>query len=572
MERKDFKKYLNNIKFDDKPNYSYRDKLEKKLIASLSGQSKKAKVTKWSSSSKVVRLSIAAVIAVALLIPLSYGANNLIKRLIAGSVEYDDYKGDFALDKDIRVELKIGNKQKQDIVSASNIRFFVEDGELRGTLRFGLDCIPKFKWITKIELFDSKNAKLVSTEHVNENTGVVSSYDSSFPYAIHFTLGKTGDISDVKNFIIIMKETSDKTRNTPDAWNETDKLNIVSGRVTGPDGEPIANAIVQIREKRKPGQVATFTLDAITDENGFYSYDQVDWEYEVGVLVHDRDNYKHQYKRLNKSMTKSQVVDFKFDNFPTGNSSIFGTVQSNDGKVIKEFRVYIRSQIDLNDYSDEYLYWFSYEIPFVTQDGKFEIKNLPASTYNVTIYPTKEKTLQQKDRINRKEFVCELQEGQEFEVGLVNDGEKLYYGRVLFEDGTPAVPELSEYKTQVIFCSEDSESGETIATVGDEGYLSAVISKEKSELLKSGEASLKLCIAVVRSYQSVRDCQLFPFDLLSSKRDSAGVATIKRPIICYGRILHENYTVGRGKGSGNVENCSCNFQRRSYITRDMFCR
>jgi len=513
---------------------------EESVIAALEKISHKKSIKPTFFYNRVFRFAAAAVIAIALLIPLSYGANNLIKRLIAGQVEYDDYKGEFALDKDIRVELRVGNKEKQDIIKAYNIRFFVEDGELRGTLRLGLESIPKFKWMTKIELFDSKNTKLVSTEHVNENTGIATSYDSYFACAIHFTLGKTGDISDIKNFIVIMKETSDKIKTTPDAWSETDKLNIVSGRVTGPDGKPIANAIVKIREKGKPGQAAIMTLALITDENGFYSYDQLDWEHEIGVLVYNRDGYKHQYKRLNKSMTKSQVVDFKIDNFPTGNSSISGTVQSHDGTVIREFSVYIRSKVDLNDYSGEYLYQFGYEIPFVTRDGKFEIKNLPATTYDVTIYPTKEKTLQQNDRINRKEFVCELQEGQKYDVGLVNDGEKLYYGRVLFEDGTPAVPEISEYKTQVVFCSEDSESGETIATVGDEGYFSTVLSKEKSSQLESGKASLKLCIAVVRSYHFVRDCQLLPFDLLSSKRDSTGTATIKRPIICYGRILHEN--------------------------------
>ena len=31
MENKDFEKYLNNIAFDDKPDYAHRDKLEQKL-------------------------------------------------------------------------------------------------------------------------------------------------------------------------------------------------------------------------------------------------------------------------------------------------------------------------------------------------------------------------------------------------------------------------------------------------------------------------------------------------------------------------------------------------------------
>ena len=41
MERKDFEKYLNNIKFDDKPDYTLRDKLEKRLLSSLAAKPRK---------------------------------------------------------------------------------------------------------------------------------------------------------------------------------------------------------------------------------------------------------------------------------------------------------------------------------------------------------------------------------------------------------------------------------------------------------------------------------------------------------------------------------------------------
>jgi len=103
-------------------------------------------------NNRITKLAVAAVIAIILLVPLSYGTSHLIKKLFVGSVEVDDYQGDFALSKDIRVELEVGTKKQQNIVSAHNIRFFVEDDdELKGTLRCSVRCLPKYKWMTTIQ-------------------------------------------------------------------------------------------------------------------------------------------------------------------------------------------------------------------------------------------------------------------------------------------------------------------------------------------------------------------------------------------------------------------------------------
>lgn len=71
MERKDFEKYLNYIKFDDIPNHAHRDKLEQKLLASLVRQSEKKKMTKWSFNRGMTKLAAAAAVIIALYVVMT---------------------------------------------------------------------------------------------------------------------------------------------------------------------------------------------------------------------------------------------------------------------------------------------------------------------------------------------------------------------------------------------------------------------------------------------------------------------------------------------------------------------
>ncbi|MEJ2647944.1 MAG: zf-HC2 domain-containing protein, partial [Sedimentisphaerales bacterium] len=221
---------------------SKMDEREESVIAALEKVSNKQSIKSTLFNSRAFRFAAAAVIAIALLIPLSYGANNLIKRLVAGSVQYDDFQGDFFYDEDIYIDLKVGNKEQKEIINTENIRFFIEDGELRGTLRCYVGNLPKIKWMTVIQLVDSQDKKLASTEHINENSAIE---ESSFPlgsfrHSIHFTLGKWEDLANAEKFTVSIKEVSGDKQITPDAWSKSDKLAIVQGWVTGHDGKPVA--------------------------------------------------------------------------------------------------------------------------------------------------------------------------------------------------------------------------------------------------------------------------------------------------------------------------------------------
>jgi hypothetical protein len=72
MKNKDFEQYLNNIVFDDKPDYAHRDKLEQKLIVSLAEKSRKDENAKGKRKTvlfdRVFKLTVAAAIILVVLI------------------------------------------------------------------------------------------------------------------------------------------------------------------------------------------------------------------------------------------------------------------------------------------------------------------------------------------------------------------------------------------------------------------------------------------------------------------------------------------------------------------------
>jgi hypothetical protein len=536
---------------------SQMDEQQNRVIEALEKvsceKSQRFSIFKIFGNSRITKFAAAAVVAIALLVPLSFGMSNIVKMLIAGSVERDEHLGDFSLgmtNSNIRLELEIGNKNEKMIVSANSVRFFVENDELRGTLRCRVKCLPKYKWMTTIELLDAQDKKIASTQSVNENAGINAGQDISpliniYPREIHFSLGSQSTASQAHKFRISVKQVSETTETTPDAWIDSSELTVVHGKVTGLDGKPIANAVIQIRQKKEPGMSSIAAEDVITDKQGFYSYDAIGWPYNVGVIFVEPDatgqGYNYQYKRLNKYFEGSQIVDFKFGNFPTGSSAIFGKAENPDGQPIKEIRVRLSLKVDFTDFSTEYLNQFGYDKPFITEDGSFELSNLPAGIYDVALYPTKNEILTVKEGLEITRYVCDLKENQKLEIGNETAQGKFWYGRVLFEDGSAAVPELKGFVTQIVKCQEERSSGMTIATVEKDGYFRAQITDETMEQLKSGQAWLTVRIGPAsQSFQNQLQDERLPVGFLSSERGKAGAVKIKRPSIYYGRILYEN--------------------------------
>lgn len=534
---KNIEKHIKNIYVESLPATTSAD-LDARVLGNVMVALEESKKKKSSTNqpniwttimkSRITRLATAAVIAIAM-IPLTYGAAAIVKRLIVGSIGIDQFKGEFKLSENIPVELRIGTKKERRVVCAGNIRFFREGEEVLGTLRCSIGSWPKFKWRTEVELL-ADGKVLNHTEHVSENGGVrLTGHISWFEHDIHFSLGSWSDVSQAQFFRVGFEQMPQESETTPQAWVEAEELEVVHGRVTGPNGEPIANATIQIREKRKAGQMSISAPDVYTDKQGYYSHDGINWAYKVGALLYEElyesAGYRFQYKRLNKVLEGTQTVDFRFDEFPKGSTILSGRAEGPEGEVIENFTVLARMKVNWGDYSSKYLYQFGYRIPFDTIDGKFEMSGLPPGKYSISIGP--------------RNYECMLVNAQRTEINTENAQEKVWYGRVMFDDGTPAVLELPGIETRIVRFAQGYAEGRTIAKVNTDGYFTAYISDEVMEQLRTGRSSLSIHFSKTNHFHSIRK-EKFPVELLSLSADEAGAVRIRRPSVYYGRVLYEN--------------------------------
>ncbi len=534
---------FDGLRFDDTPDPQHRDALERRLLDALATAHQRhgtrAPIWRIVMKSRITQLAAAAAVAIALLVPLSYATSTFVMRLIRGSYGSDEFTGQFQLDNNIYVGLRTGTRRQPTIVSADNIRFFIEDEEIRSTLRCRATAWPKHAWRTKVELLDAGGNRLYRTEHVSANAGIeMPQRRGEFDQDIHFSLGSANKASDVQRFKVCLEETPGEEATAPDAWVASNILPVVHGRVTDANGAPVAGAVVQIRQQRLPGQRSISAPNVLTDRQGCYSYDRIEWPYRVSAIVYEavtsEEEYRHQYRGWNKVLEGTQKVDFAFGRFPIGSAILSGTVTDPNGAISREFTVDARLRIGWNDESAEYRYTYGHRVPFVSSDGRFKIRDLAAGTYDVFIVPTATRTVGIYTEPRR--YVCELRAGQETTVGEQNAAKKTWYGRVLFDDGAPAVSESPLHTFTIV-------GAETWATVDSNGYFVALISDESMERLKSGQASLSVGLARRHSFLGVeQQGKVFPVELLSSQRDKAGTVTISRPQLYYGRILYEDGT------------------------------
>ncbi|MBE0534814.1 MAG: carboxypeptidase regulatory-like domain-containing protein [Phycisphaerae bacterium] len=490
--------------------------------------------------------AIAAVIVIGVLIPFVYGASKIIRVLVVKPAGQSAASVDFRLDKDLFADLRIGNEEMPETVRMTSVRFFVEDGQLRGTLRSDVCSWPKLKWRTRIVLLDQTGRRLASTEHVAANGGVkYQGRPTSFRHCIHVALGPwNGEVQErAQSVLIECEQVSEKTQVTPNSWLQSDVLPVLHGRVTRPDGRPIANAEVQIREVPKEGQRSLDAKDAYTDSRGYYCFDAIRWPYTVGALVHDAnasgDGYRYEYVKIKRTLHGTNEVNLVFKEPPAGTAGIKGQMRAHDGTAVKEFSVRVSSLDNEQGDSKECSHAFGFVEYLSHPEGRFEMSGLPAGKYRVALMPTKwQGTHRYDDFSNHRECNCELTEGKTTDITNAIEPKTAWYGRVQFDDGTPAV--LSGMTTEILQWWRGFEGGEPIAKVDDKGYFMLPLSDDAVEPFKSEETWLTINITQSPHVFPKLQKQKFPFTLMSVDRENAQALKISRPVFYYGRILYEN--------------------------------
>jgi hypothetical protein len=325
-------------------------------------------------------------------------------------------------------------------------------------------------------------------------------------------------------------------------WSLLDQNHLLQGRLTGPDGAPIPFGFVQVREYQavRTGSIAAPNLG--TNEDGLYKCDKMQWPYRVGALWYDplpeQLGVRDQYKNLNRVFEGPQQVDFRFDPFPPGTARIAGRVVDQDGRPVTEF--FLRVQTTgftatlhngrLPDPDGKTYTEFGYKVPFVSPEGTFELGGLPEGpvTFEAMAFDTRAYASP-----TRRETTLAAGRTTSVQVELTRN--KLFYGRVLFEDGRPAVirPTPWEGAKTTLRIDETTFFGQPIghsihevAEADAEGWFAVYFLDRELQNLQSGSA--KLQIRLPGQHQDEwQSAGAFPFEKLAEDKAHAGTVTIR---------------------------------------------
>ncbi len=305
MENKQFEKFLNNIEFDDKPDNTHRDKLQQKLLASLAGQSKKEKVTKWKFGRLVSKISAAA----AVIIVLYFGITNLNgtnawAEVIKALNEVDQVhitekivtaNGEKVDDEWWFKKPNFYREESQSILVIDNSKDRLTIDKEKKITQFSDSWLP-YQPITEhymykqVEMFqkDSKREiKLTKLPADSNDSVAVYTIDSDQPYVVKvwvqtktmlplkMTYKRTGDFKpDIPNegeSIFNYNEINEAVfvMDIPTGYTELPRkmTGIISGKVIDEQSMPVGGAVVYIVDY--PGNYAETTN---TDEKGDFRF------------------------------------------------------------------------------------------------------------------------------------------------------------------------------------------------------------------------------------------------------------------------------------------------------------
>jgi len=248
--------------------------------------------------------------------------------------------------------------------------------------------------------------------------------------------------------------------------------------------------------------------------------------------------YRYQHKGYNRVFEGPQQVDFQFDPFPEGTTRIAGRVVDEQGAPVTMFYLRVRT-LDpaaaarpggTSDPDGGVSTTYGYSVPFLSADGSFTLSNLPAGRVAVNAAPFDYRPYRyDKDR----EVV--LEDGKATDITLKMVHNKLFYGRVLFEDGRPAVvsPTPWEGATTTLTLDETMLFGRPVghaihdvAEADAEGWFAVYFLDRELQNLQSGSATLRIRLPGQRQ-DEWRSGGAFPFEKLAEEKAQAGTVTIR---------------------------------------------
>ena len=297
---------------------------------------------------------------------------------------------------------------------------------------------------------------------------------------------------------------------------------ILKGMVVNETGEPVvgvdvyANLMMNIKtdtgEEKKdwlPGVEPMMCLGTRTDNQGRFVFNNLPENAEVGLLI----------KAPGRALTYTTESESNMTSpIQTGQTDVKVTIA-------KEGR--IKGKILAPDtdkgiaglkfaivYTASGLFYYRF-VCATDEDGIFEIGGLQTGKYLIrgTGIPSME---------------VDSEAGQTTQVSITAN--RLYYGRLLYENGNPVLADSSTQsgaRIRIGFGGVDQRSRLNIDGIDNDGYFSVYLSPEQLRNLQSRKSWFELTIPY--DEKSMRHEIVYALDLLSTEKDKAGVARIPKP-------------------------------------------
>jgi beta-lactamase regulating signal transducer with metallopeptidase domain len=321
-------------------------------------------------------------------------------------------------------------------------------------------------------------------------------------------------------------------------WGRLNEGKLLQGQLTDPAGKPVPFGEIMIREYRtdRRGFAAP---NRGTNEQGLYKFDRMAWPYRVMASWRETlpslFGCRIQTVFLNRVLEGAQRVDFRFEPFPEGTAKLTGRVRDQAGRPVEGF--FLRVMTDAGDkyeakakawdQPDEKSYTDTcYEVSFVTKDGSFELGGLPAGAVRVWVIPFEGRRYEHADLKD-----ATLAAGQTATMDFQLTGKDVLYGRVLFEDGTPAVLRPAPWRgagTRIMPSRGRAKRAPAVSEVDAQGYFAIYLDQAERERFASDQIQLSISLPSSQEHRFETVGQ-FPADKLSPDKSQAGVVRIKRP-------------------------------------------